>query len=415
MKNLIIFSLLFIAISGSSQNTGFGTQAPLDFVSIGSNSQLRVDSFGNIRRINNVPYSFPASQGGSATVLTNSGSGGLTWGNIPAISITGNSPITVTGTYPNLTIGYSGSSGGGVSGSGSSNYIPLWNGSTSLGNSPIYLTSSGQLAIGTTTPRSVNKFEVLTSGYDAVNGITNGSNNGVYGESNGSYGSGIYGRNLSSTGTGTFGGGNGLTASNILLLTIGSGGAFSGTQYGIAGFSTINSTGIYRAGGYFQTYNGNSYAYVGAINSSNTVRKIEGNGTVNTTVKNVKGELVVLSAPEAPENLFQDFGTGRLINGIVHIDLDPNLVKNIIVDSLHPLRVLVQAEGDCNGIFVTNKLQNGFDVKELQQGNSNVSFTWFVTANRADEVLSDGTISRYSIERFAPAMGPQHTDRSRKE
>jgi hypothetical protein len=127
---------------------------------------------------------------------------------------------------------------------------------------------------------------------------------------------------------------------------------------------------------------------------------------VNTIVKDLNDKLVALSCPETPEDLFQDYGSGALINGKVHIMIDPILAKNIVVNEQHPLRVFVQPEGDCKGVFVTNKTQYGFDVIELGGGQSNIPFSWSLTANRADEVLSDGRISRYSNERFATAPGP---------
>ena len=109
---------------------------------------------------------------------------------------------------------------------------------------------------------------------------------------------------------------------------------------------------------------------------------------------------------EAPENLFQDYGSGSLVNGNAHISLDPIFSKNIVVNSNHPLRVFIQLEGDCNGVYVTNKTANGFDVKELAGGSSSIPFTWTVVANRADLILEDGSISPFSQERFAPAQGP---------
>jgi hypothetical protein len=48
-------------------------------------------------------------------------------------------------------------------------------------------------------------------------------------------------------------------------------------------------------------------------------------------------------------------------------------------------------------VFVTNKSASGFDVKELANGQSNVSFTYMVAANRAN----DG-ISQFSDARFPP-------------
>lgn len=255
-------------------------------------------------------------------------------------------------------------------------------------------------------------------------------------------GFGLNGFNSNVNGTGVIGTGNGI-GGNYLVL--GSGGAFTGNTMGLFCLGTVagNSTGILavsngaglttlvggsgvsgssdligvagwanssafddRAGGYFDANSGTSYAYVGGITLLGVNRKIEGNGTVNTTVKDLNNNLVVLSCPEAPENLFQDFGIGTLTNGKAHISLDPIFSKNIVVNSQHPLRVFIQLRGDCKGVFVENETRYGFDVTELQGGNSAASFTWFVTANRADEMNSNGTISKYSMERFAPAMGP---------
>ena len=58
---------------------GIGNSAPAALFSVGSTSQFRVDSSGNILRINDVVTSFPASQGAASTFLQNNGSGVLTW------------------------------------------------------------------------------------------------------------------------------------------------------------------------------------------------------------------------------------------------------------------------------------------------------------------------------------------------
>jgi hypothetical protein len=204
-------------------------------------------------------------------------------------------------------------------------------------------------------------------------------------------------------GTGVTGRSNG---SGILSINGGSGVNGVSTLFGVTGFST-STANVTRAGGYFATNANQSYAYVGGRTAAGVVRKIEGNGTVNTTVKDLNDNLVVLSCPEAPENLFQDYGTGKLVNGRAHIVIDPILAKNIVVSEKHPLKVFIQLEGDCNGVYVTNKSQNGFDVVELSGGTTNTAFSWSIVTNRADEVMSDGSISPYSSERFAPAMGPQ--------
>ena len=104
-----------------------------------------------------------------------------------------------------------------------------------------------------------------------------------------------------------------------------------------------------------------------------------------------------------------DFGIGQLVNGQAHITIDPDLAINLNVSNDHPLKVYITPEGDCNGVYVTNKSANGFDVVELQGGKSNIPFSWQIVATRANEEyqLRDGSTetSDYS-KRFQPAPPP---------
>ena len=80
MKKLCIaISLVLPVVTNSyAQNVGIGTTTPMDQLSVGSLSQFRVNSTGNLVRINNVPYSFPSTQGANQ-YLKNDGAGNLTW------------------------------------------------------------------------------------------------------------------------------------------------------------------------------------------------------------------------------------------------------------------------------------------------------------------------------------------------
>jgi hypothetical protein len=144
----------------------------------------------------------------------------------------------------------------------------------------------------------------------------------------------------------------------------------------------------------------NAVATVGSV-VDNVVYKILGFGTVNTLVQDNEGKERIMAAPEAPEALFQDYGIGKLIDGYAKIDIDPVLTKNIRVDETHPMKVFIQLEGDCKGVYVYNKTASSFEVKELQSGNSNVSFSYQIVAFRADEERG-GHISKYSDMRFKP-------------
>lgn len=79
---------------------------------------------------------------------------------------------------------------------------------------------------------------------------------------------------------------------------------------------------------------------------------------------------------------------------------------HIFVDERHPMKVFIQLEGDCNGVYVTEKTKNGFKVKELQNGRSNVSFSWNMVANRADTLEKDGTIASKHVDVRFP-IGPK--------
>ena len=63
-------------------------------------------------------------------------------------------------------------------------------------------------------------------------------------------------------------------------------------------------------------------------------------------------------------------GRGTLSNGTTFIKFDQ------IQENPEDLNIQIQAEGDCNGLFVSKKTKEGFEVKELQKGKSNVKFSW---------------------------------------
>lgn len=259
--------------------------------------------------------------------------------------------------------------------------------------------SGGGIAVNnnaTFGPTLFNSFAIGTD--DAVAGV---AANGL----------GIIG---SASGTDATGGAFRGNSAPLFVLNDGSGIIATGITTGVAGIaSTTTSEGF---GGYFE--NDQSFAVVGGWQfepgppgpGAWTSRKIVGNGTVNTIVKDQNGNSVTMTCPEAPDIVFQDFGVGQLENGEAVIVFDPTLSKNIVVNEEFPLKVFIQPEGMCNGLFVTEKTQNGFVVKELQNGQSNVGFSWMITAQRADEeiVLSNGEIrvSEYTKGRFAPAPQP---------
>lgn len=111
---------------------------------------------------------------------------------------------------------------------------------------------------------------------------------------------------------------------------------------------------------------------------------------------------VVLAEHKAAKALYlENFGTAYLENGTAEIYIDPIFSKNIIVDKDHLLKVFIQLEGDCNGVYVTEKSATGFNVKELHNGQSNVAFSWRIVANRKDDTGNNNlTGSKFADLRF---------------
>ncbi len=135
--------------------------------------------------------------------------------------------------------------------------------------------------------------------------------------------------------------------------------------------------------------------------------KCTGSGTVATVVKDNNNVSRIMNCPEAPEILFEDFGSATLSNGKVHIDLDPTYAKNVTINEKRALRVMITLNDQCNGVYVTNRTATGFDVIELNGGTSNASFTYEVIANRADAYDAKGNlISKNADNRFQQSVEP---------
>lgn len=171
------------------------------------------------------------------------------------------------------------------------------------------------------------------------------------------------------------------------------GAAFKGTIFGVYGEATYSGSGP-QYGGYFYTKKSvteSSYCYIGGYTGS-TAHTIYGPGYTTLLVPSASGGALEMFGQVSPEMLMTDYGTGSLINGHCHINIDSKFSYNIVSTDEHPIKVFIQLEGDCKGVYVSNKSTTGFDVIELQQGTSNVDFSYTIVANRADLTGSNGSL-----------------------
>jgi hypothetical protein len=88
---------------------------------------------------------------------------------------------------------------------------------------------------------------------------------------------------------------------------------------------------------------------------------------------------VALYAVESPKNWFEDFGSASLSNGSALIPLELTFAQTVNTASYH---VFLTPNGDCKGLYVSQKGTGGFEVRELGGGTSNISFDYRIVAER---------------------------------
>jgi hypothetical protein len=450
---MIMAAGLLLSLSSSAQNVGIGISTPAQKLDVNGTARVRSLTTNGVVT-NNASGDLGTLAGTTTTVLHGNASGLPTFGAVALTSdVSGTLPVGNGGTGTSTTFTQGSVIFAGASGVFSQNNANLFwdntNNRLGIGTPSPATVFHATSAISSTSYFVANNATVYTENTNA-NGSTlvaknsaassTGDGDAIEATTAQSGAFGIWGQNTNASGAGIVGAGGG-AGSNY---SSGAGGCFTGPGTGVIGFaSTVASgNGVIGLGngitsqttlgsGSGGTFNGVTTGLVAynsslgtsqAIYSSNagvvvrvayyngtTQYKINGTGTVSTIAKDINDVPVTLHCPETPEIYFQDFGTGKLTNGKAHIDLDPSFAKNITVNAQHPLRVYIQVEGNCKGVYVTGKSQNGFDVTELDNGTSNIDFQWFVTGNRADEVLDNGRISHNADMRFEPARAPETT------
>jgi hypothetical protein len=128
----------------------------------------------------------------------------------------------------------------------------------------------------------------------------------------------------------------------------------------------------------------------GFSSTSNLLMTLDcsGNLTVKGTVvsggiqvasaKTQRGVDVAEYAPRQTEPTIEDFGEAQLIAGRAHIEIRADFAATIDRGSRY--LVFITPEGDNRGLYVIDKATNGFDVRESQDGQSNIAFSYRIVA-----------------------------------
>src|SRR5260370_30660189 len=89
---------------------------------------------------------------------------------------------------------------------------------------------------------------------------------------------------------------------------------------------------------------------------------------------------VALYAIEGPENWFEDAGSTQLINGQAVVNLES--VFQQTVNTGINYQVFLTPNGDCKGLYASEKTPTSFVVRELGSGTSSIAFDYRILAKR---------------------------------
>jgi hypothetical protein len=275
------------------------------------------------------------------------------------------------------------------------------------------VTNGGLVGIGTTTPQYTldvngmgNFLSSVSNGLNATTLGTASGSTGVYGAATNSTGMartyGVYGMSATAN-TGWFGAGvagTGPTISSTGQVLWGGGAGVWGDVTGInstAGVSATaddseaidarnnpgtGSTPTLRA----WSFSSSPTAYVifaqggfGAcyINASGD---LSCTGTLSPSALTAEGRQLQLYGVASPENWFEDFGSGQLSGGHAQIALDPAFASTVNTGAAY--HVFLTPRGECEGLYIGATTASGFEVRELHNGTSDISFDYRIVAKR---------------------------------
>jgi hypothetical protein len=104
-------------------------------------------------------------------------------------------------------------------------------------------------------------------------------------------------------------------------------------------------------------------------------------GVLSVVAKGAEGKKSNLYTMQSPENFLEDFGSVKLVNGVAKVNIDAAL-KGVISDETS-YHVFLTPNGDCEGLYVTNRTATTFEVHELKGGKSNIDVDFRIVAHRA--------------------------------
>jgi hypothetical protein len=264
--------------------------------------------------------------------------------------------------------------------------------------------TSGVLQVTNTTTSGGAPAVVGTADSTGASGVkglapaTSGTTNGVFGVGASTSGFGVQG---DSPNVGVYGQSDGASTTGVLVGNLtgiwgDTGGPSNSSYVGVTGTADENLAGLFENNS--STNDTVSLENDAESSSTATVLETFGGSFAGECTMDVSGDLactgsksavvkvdggsrrVKLYAVEAPENWFEDAGSGQLANGAARIELDSTFAQT--VNTGMEYHVFLTPKGDCEGLYVANETAQGFEVHELRGGHSSIAFDYRIMAKR---------------------------------
>jgi len=334
----------------------------------------------------------------AANTFTNSNVISVTNYSAPALQVTNGGTQDGIDVYPN------GGGAGVVTGGG---YVG------------VYAYGAGIPIYGTLGPVEGVYGDSNTNAYlsPGILGIENGATEGtvgVFGEVASVSGAGVYGQNQatqSTTGSQSVYGAGVWGDSG----TQGFAGVLGTSDSGIAGYFINSGTG---EGVTLRAYDTDSTGFPFYAATPGGGCSVDGGGNLSCTgsknaVVPIDGgqRIVALSAIESPKNWFEDFGSMQLSNGVAVIAIEPEFSQTVNTEQNY--HIYLTPNGDCKGLYISQKTPTSFEVRELGGGTSSVNFDYRIVAlrkNFEDIRLKDHTHDLDALKPAGSKPAPERFD-----
>ncbi len=108
---------------------------------------------------------------------------------------------------------------------------------------------------------------------------------------------------------------------------------------------------------------------------------VRSDGMVESSHRDGFGRRVIAYAPESATATIEDVGTGRLVDGVANVRIDPALAAMMDRGRYY---VFLTPLGDTRGLYVSHKGASGFQVREVEGGRAKLDFDYRIVAHPID-------------------------------